>query len=122
MTTVTVTDDAGRTINLRPRMNWGTRQRVSGAAYQRANGRGDRMFNIDDYNMALLLFNVVSWAGPGLDGVPITTDGIMALDADTDTVIELAFAKVAELNQPRSDDEEKKDTTSIAPGTEATTE
>lgn len=105
--TVPVTDDEGRTINLRPKMNWGTRQRINGAAWHRANSRGVPMFSHDDYNIALLEFNVVSWSGPGLDGVAINADGILALDAETDTIIERAFARLVELNQPRSESEKK---------------
>lgn len=77
-------------IFIRPKMDFGTKQKVIGAATriiqdQRSKRQSkDATVDIDvgAYNMALLTNNILAWQGPAFAGVACTPTNIAMLDQD----------------------------------------
>lgn len=81
-------------VFIRTKMDYGTRQRVVGAAAKmqqtQGGGRGkarrgkapEMEFDVGQYSIALLRFNVLGWNGPSFAGVSCTPENIERLDPD----------------------------------------
>jgi hypothetical protein len=77
-------------IFIRPKMDFGTKQKVIGAATRIIQGQkakrqsGNATVDIDvgAYNMALLTNNILAWQGPAFAGVACTSTNIAMLDQD----------------------------------------
>lgn len=78
-------------IYIRPKMDYGTRQRVIGAATKvtaqkakssRRKATQDVTVDVGDYQIALLVHNVLGWAGPSFQGVACVAQNIEKLDSD----------------------------------------
>lgn len=81
-------------IFIRPKMDFGTKQKVIGAATKIIQGqkakRGKDAQTVDidvgAYNMALLTNNILAWQGPSFAGVSCTPANIAMLDQDESLV------------------------------------
>ncbi len=94
---VTVEGDPN-TIYIKPKMDYGTQQRVVGAGAQfkqAAGGSGNTTaaFDLGAYNNALLVENIVGWAGPLLDTVECTPANILSIDPD-DPLLEAVLKEI----------------------------
>jgi len=77
-------------IFIRPKMDFGTKQKVIGAATKIIQGqkakRGKDAQTVDidvgAYNMALLTHNILGWQGPSFASVSCTPSNIAMLDQD----------------------------------------
>lgn len=92
---VEVTLDGVDKIWVKPRMDFGTHQRVHGSAYKQ-NGTPD----VGEYTIALLIHNVVRWEGPSFAGRPCTPENIERLDPD-EPLVDLVMQTIREGNRPR---------------------
>lgn len=96
---VAVSDEAGNTIYVRPKMGKGVEAQVS-AEFGRLGGRTQAA-----YELCLLAYNVVRWDGPAFvdaSGKPvaITRANIDRLDPD-EPLVRRTISRIAELNTPR---------------------
>lgn len=93
---VAVSDEEGNTIYIRPKMNYGTRNRVLSAAAHFSMGSGSEgEIDVGGYNIALLRENIVKWEGPIFDGQPFAPD----LVEDLDPAAPLLERVLSEINQ-----------------------
>jgi hypothetical protein len=76
-------------IYIKPKMDFGTKQRVMSAAIQLSEesgvqvGKGVRVdVQFGAIQTALLVHNIVRWSGPSFAEVPCTPDNIVRLDPD----------------------------------------
>jgi hypothetical protein len=86
-------------IYIRPKMDYGTKQRVQYAIMHAYAGMGveglrNAPLDIAAANIALLVHNVLRWSGPAFDGVPCDAEHIEGLDDDEP----LVQAVLAEIN------------------------
>lgn len=95
-------------IFIRPRMDYGTRQRVLGAgtklALQQARRKGkakapDVDLDVGAYQIALLRYNILAWQGPSFVGVACTPAHIEQLNPD-EQLVQRVLAEIAERNAP----------------------
>lgn len=100
---VPVSVDGGvNTIYIRPKMDFATKQRVLGSLAQigriteRTRAEDVQInTNLGQYNLALMVQNIVKWEGPAFAGVPCTAAAIARLDPDE----LLVDAVLAEINR-----------------------
>jgi len=120
-------DEQGRVaidvIYIRPKMDYGTRQRVVGAAAkltqspapqgnrrqrraQRAQKKQEQNvdFDVGAYQIALLVQNVLGWDGPSFAGVACTPANIERLDSDN-PLVQMVLKEIAERNNQGDDDD-----------------
>lgn len=101
---VTVEGDPN-TIYIRPKMDYGTRQRVmSAGAHLRQGEQGadpSADFDLGAYNIALLTHNVVGWEGPDFEGVECTPENISQLDPD-DALLDEVLRQINDRNVSRA--------------------
>ena len=94
----------GNTVWIRPRMGLDMRNKVRDVVWQLTPGAGGEVEvtrHLNEYNTALLVYNIVRWEGPGLAGVPCTAESIRSLDpTDPETValVEAVLARIQECN------------------------
>lgn len=97
---VTVEGDPN-TIYIKPKMDYGTRQRVmSAGAHIRQGDQGEDPtpdFDLGAYNIALLTHNVVGWEGPDFDAVECTPENIARLDPD-DALLDEVLRQINDRN------------------------
>ena len=139
-----ITDDKDLTpetnvIFIRPKMDYGTRNKVvgeaakllQGAAAQRRRGRGPKgkrqtddqkmEFNVGAYQTALLVHNVLGWHGPAFVGVACTAENIATLDPD-EPLVKVVVDEITNRNAPTDDDEPLElDDPNVIEGTARTT-
>lgn len=113
---VPVTDGVN-TIWVRARMDLGTYNQVQDALRRVGTG-GAVELHLGEYNTALMVHNIVRWAGPDLDLVPCTPDSIRRLDPD-EPLVALVLARIQELNLARRDPKGKVSSTGGPPGGES---
>ena len=118
--------DAIDVVFIRPKMDFGTRNKVVGAAAklaqqaQQAKGgrRADRRkakdragmeFDVGAYQTALLVHNILGWAGPSFRGFACTPENISAIDPDEPIVTAVLDAIADRNNQPEDDSPELDD-------------
>jgi hypothetical protein len=107
-------------IFIRPKMDFGTRQRVIGAATKLTAAKGGKpkrgkkaanpeaSFDVGAYQVALLVHNVLAWSGPSFVGVACTATTIEQLNPD-ESLVARVLEEVAERNggsQAADDDDE----------------
>lgn len=100
---VTVADDPN-TIYIKPRMDFGTRNRVHGTATHVTTKKGEEAtaeFDIGAYQIALLIHNIVGWSGPDFDSVACTHANIEKLEPD-DPLLEEALKQINARNTQRA--------------------
>lgn len=89
------------TVYIKPKMDYGTRQRVmsAGAHLKQRDGGADPTadFDLGAYNIALLTENVVGWEGPQLDSLPCTPENILTIDPD-DPLLEAVLKEINDRN------------------------
>ena len=90
-------------IYIRPRMDFGTKNRVQARALAvaAADPRAGRV-DVGSYQIALATENIVGWQGPGFEGKPCNAKMIAALDPD-DTLLKAALQAIGERNRERPD-------------------
>lgn len=97
---VTVEGDPN-TIYIKPKMDYGTQQRVvgAGAQFKQQAGGGDTTaaFDLGAYNNALLVENIVGWAGPDLDNLECTPAAILSIDPD-DPLLDAVLKEINDRN------------------------
>lgn len=105
-------------IFVRRKMDYGTRQRVVGAAVKITEkdvkrGRAARKarkakqeaeFNVGAYQIALLVHNILEWRGPQFLGVPLLPRNIEQVDPD-DPIIKAVLDYIGEANATEADDD-----------------
>ena len=100
---VTVEGDPN-TIYIKPRMDYGTRQRVMGAGthlkQSAVGGDPEPDFDLGAYNVALLTENIVGWAGPQLDTMECTPANILSIDSD-DPLLDAVLKEINDRNVSR---------------------
>ena len=77
-------------VYIKPKMDFGTRQRVIGAGArfeQQGKTKGRQAdpslsFDVGAYQIALLVHNIKRWEGPSFKGVPCSPENIEQIDAD----------------------------------------
>jgi hypothetical protein len=83
---VPVTIDGVNIVYVRPKMDFGTQQKVWGemAKLRLTGGDGDNdlMANLGIYNLMLMRHNILGWEGPAFTGVPCIPRNIERLDPD----------------------------------------
>lgn len=93
------------TIYIKPKMDYGTRQRVmsAGAHMKQGEAGGDPTadFDLGAYNIALLTENVVGWEGPQLDTLKCTPANILSIDPD-DPLLEAVLKEINDRNKSKS--------------------
>ena len=111
-------------IRILPKMSYGVRQRVIGAAAKliptkagnrkerraarKARGGQDVDFDVGAYQIALLVHNIVGWQGPAFAGVACTPANIERLDPDEPLVAKV-IQEIGERNvqeEPEDDDDD----------------
>lgn len=101
---VTVEGDPN-TIYIKPKMDYGTRQRVmSAGAHLRQGEQGadpTADFDLGAYNIALLTHNIVGWAGPDFDTVECNAENIARLDPD-DALLDEVLRQINDRNVSRA--------------------
>lgn len=118
-------NDQVNVIFLRPKMDFGTRNKVVGEAakiVQRKTSVGNRAqrraargkdrrekneveFDVGAYQTALLVHNVLGWAGPAFKGFACTPENIAALDPD-EALVKLAIDEITNRNAGEDADED----------------
>ena len=86
-------------ILIRPKMDYGTRSRVMGAAVQIEAGASTGEVNVGAYQLALLTHNVLGWRGPAFEGVKCTPENVARLDPD-EPLVARALEEIAARNAP----------------------
>lgn len=102
-------DEAGQqlqpnVIYIRPRMDLQTRGRFQNLVLQARSAVGQPAgmsieYRPGDQDLALLQCNIVSWAGPDFDGVPLTPDTIGNLDPNSEHIARV-LVEIARRNRP----------------------
>jgi hypothetical protein len=117
-------------IFIRPKMDYGTRQRVIGSAAKMveqqtsAPRRARRAsaakaqaakfdFDVGQYQIALLVHNVIGWAGPSFAGYACTPANVEKLDSDK-PLVQMAIKEIAERNAPADADADAADDEQLA--------
>jgi hypothetical protein len=109
-------------IFIRPKMDYGTRNKVVGAAAklkeqarqqsraqrraQRGRGKSDQNdveFDVGAYQTALLIHNVLGWHGPAFVGVACTPENIAMLDPD-EPLVQTVADEITSRNAPKDDE------------------
>lgn len=90
------------TIYIKPKMDYGTRQRVSGTAARfrattESGATPEAEFDLGAYNIALLTHNIVGWEGPDFEGVECTPENIERLDPD-DALLDEVLRQINDRN------------------------
>lgn len=121
---VSVPDDPSNIIYIRPKMDFGTKQRVQNAMLQitlgQAGNSSTTPLDMAEYNIALLTANIVRWEGPafvGPDGkpVPCTPANIERLDGD-EPLVDAVMAEINRRNKGREDSDPKSSPASATAG------
>ena len=110
-------------IWIKPKMDFGTRQRVQGAATRvalaqqtkaqrkaakKAAKKAQMDFDVGAYQIALLTFNILSWAGPSFAGIPCLPQNIERLDLD-EPLVAMVLKEIGERNAPANADDDEDD-------------
>lgn len=111
-------------VFIRTKMDYGTRQRVIGAAAKlvakaggnrkerraakKGKGASDVEFDVGAYQVALLVHNILGWQGPSFAGVACVPANIETLDTDEPLVKEVVQA-ISDRNVQESDTDEETD-------------
>jgi len=122
---VTVEGDPN-TIYIKPKMDYGTRQRVMGAGTHLkqsavAGGDPEADFDLGAYNVALLTENIVGWAGPQLDTMECTRAAILSIDPD-DPLLDAVLREINDRNVSRAVTSPNSRTNGRSPTTKAKAE
>lgn len=96
-----VRDEHGRTIHLRPRFNWGIRQKLKGASH-RNFGQSDAHIDIGEWNLTALSLTIFQWEGPDLGRKNISIESIMALPDSCDALLEETMDVIVQANSPKA--------------------
>jgi hypothetical protein len=119
-------------IYVRRKMDYGTRQRVVGAAAkvieqegQTKRGKRDKKakrkteteVNVGAYQMALLQENILEWRGPQFAGIALVRRNIEQLDPD-DPIMKAVLKYISEANTADTDDDDEDDEAGDAIGAE----
>lgn len=93
--------EGDNTIYIKPKMDFGTRNAVIGAAahVDFSDGKPEAGMDIGSYQTALLELNIVGWSGPAFEGVPCTAVRIRRLDPDEPLVVRV-LEEIAARNPP----------------------
>lgn len=110
-------------IFIRPKMDYGTRQRVLGsaaklvqvtagnrkqrraAAVKKRGDTNDVQFDIGAYQIALLVHNILDWQGPAFAGYACLAANIETLNPD-EPLVQRALQEISDRNtDPNADDE-----------------
>lgn len=115
---VPISDEAGNTIYIRPKMDYGTRSQVLGAAADaRLDDKGNAKtatVNVGRYQNALLVNNILDWDGPAFTDMACTPVNILRLDPDEPLVVKV-LEEIATRNPQRQAPNPKSRTTSGSP-------
>lgn len=107
---VSLPDDPANCIYIRPKMDFGTKQRVQQAMLSITLGQAGHSsevpLDMGAYNIALLVANVVRWEGPAFADVPCTPANIERLDSD-EPLVEAVMAEINRRNRGREDSDPK---------------
>jgi hypothetical protein len=121
---VSVPDDPGNVIYIRPKMDFGTKQRVQAALLrvtaQDAAEATTTPLDVAAGNIALLVYNIVRWEGPAFAGVPCTPANIERLDSD-EPLVDAVLAELNRRNQSREDRDPKLPPASATAGSPSST-
>lgn len=104
--------DGDDVIYRRRKMDYGTQQDVQSAGtrvtFDEA-GKPRTVFDVGQYQKALLQHNILGWEGPGFAGFPCTPENILKLDP-TDALVARTLEEISAANLPTTDAEAKKST------------
>jgi hypothetical protein len=112
---VNLPDDPSNIIYIRPKMDFGTKQKVQTAMLQitlgQAGSSSETPLDMGAYNIALLVHNIVRWEGPAfVDAqgrpVPCTPANIERLDSD-EPLVDAVMAEINRRNKGRDDQDPK---------------
>ena len=95
------------TIYIKPKMDHGTRNRLTSAVTRiKASADGERGGEIDmgAYNSAILYENIVRWTGPGFQAMPCTPENIDRLDPEL-PLLDKVLEEINARNKPKADDD-----------------
>lgn len=99
-------DGDPNTIYIKPKMDFGTRNRVNGTATRLTQKQGETQssaeFDMGAYNIALIIHNVVGWAGPDFENRQCVESAMMELDPD-DALLEEVLKQISERNTKKED-------------------
>lgn len=106
---IPISDDQGNTIYIRSKMDYGTVNKVNGAALRLTVGQAQREEEIEldvgAYQVALLQYNIIAWSGPdftGEDGklFPCNPMKIAELDPEQ-PILAVVLEEIAARNKPK---------------------
>jgi len=91
--------DGANTILIKPKMDFGTKQRCMDAlaAVGREQGEMDMELRLGAYQLALMVENVVGWQGPAFTGVACNAANIGRLDPD-EPLVDQVLAEIVKRN------------------------
>lgn len=100
-------------IYIKPRMNFGTKQRVMAAGVKLSQQAGLDMgggvgmtVDVGSYQIAQLLHNIVRWAGPSFAGVDLTEANILRLDPE-EPLVKRVLQEIARGNRTKESPDPK---------------
>lgn len=105
---IAVSVDGGtNTIYVRGKMDFGTRQRVQSALLRVTSGMDRAALRnaelaLGEANIALLVYNILDWAGPAFVGVPCDAEHIEQLDPD-EPLVDAVLAEINRRNPGKGD-------------------
>jgi hypothetical protein len=92
-----ISDQPPNVIFIRPKMDFATQKRVGAAGFSLGAAGKPNELDLAENLIAMLVYNIVGWAGPLFDGVPCTPENIRRLDPDQ-PVVEKAIEEITRRN------------------------
>jgi hypothetical protein len=107
-------NDEADAIFIKPKMDFGTKQKVMSAAFQISSGGAgievSKGMNLDiqfgAIQTALLIHNIVKWSGPSFKDVPCKPENIQRLDPD-EPLVEKVLRELDQRNKGKQSPDPK---------------